>query len=199
MTALFLADEPIRRATPADAEALADLVHFASHGFALHVWRGLVGADADEAAVWAHGRKRRAEAAAQREIYVVDEGDGAIACLDGYPIDADPAPLDPNLPPNFAPLERLERQAPGSWYVNVLAAYPEHRGRGIGSRLLRLADAIALRDGLRGVSLITEDQNHGARRLYERAGFTERAREPIVAEGWATVSTDWILFERTLT
>jgi hypothetical protein len=36
-----------------------------------------------------------------------------------------PEPIDlAEIPAMFVPLEELERSAPGTWYVNVLAAYP---------------------------------------------------------------------------
>ena len=40
----------------------------------------------------------------------------------------------------FVPLQELENLAPGTWYVNVLAAYPEHRGQGYGTALLAVAE-----------------------------------------------------------
>jgi hypothetical protein len=37
------------------------------------------------------------------------------------------------MPAMFVPLQELENLAPGTWYVNVLAAYPEHRSQGHGT------------------------------------------------------------------
>ena len=41
---------PFRRATPGDAAALADFVHFASEGLALYVWTRIAGPGGDERA-----------------------------------------------------------------------------------------------------------------------------------------------------
>lgn len=81
----------------------------------------------------------------------------------------------------FVPLQQLEDMAPGTWYVNVLAAYPESRGRGIGTELLSIAECIATRLSKRALSIIVADTNTGARRLYERHGFSSVARKRRVA------------------
>ena len=47
-------EAPFRRATPADAGALADFVHFAGEGLALHLWTRMAGAGGDP---WAVGRE----------------------------------------------------------------------------------------------------------------------------------------------
>ena len=65
---------------------------------------------------------------------------------------------------------------PGYGFVDAdvpelsLTTFPEYRGRGIGSGLLRDLIALASDRGLTGISLSVEDGN-AARRLYERAGF----------------------------
>jgi ribosomal protein S18 acetylase RimI-like enzyme len=84
----------------------------------------------------------------------------------------------------FVPLQELENLAPGTWYVNVLAAYPEMRGQGLGTALLALADKLAADTDRRGLSLIVSDANTGARRLYERTGYREAGRRTKVKEDW---------------
>ena len=46
---------PFRRATPGDAQAMADFVHFASEGLALYLWTKMAGPGGDP---WAFGRER---------------------------------------------------------------------------------------------------------------------------------------------
>ena len=55
-----------------------------------------------------------------------------MASLTGYVIGPDPEPIGADFPALFRPLQELENQALDSWYVNVLACYPEHRGEGPG-------------------------------------------------------------------
>src|SRR5262244_1027965 len=135
---------PFRQATPDDAAALADLVEFASEGLALQVWSKIAGPGGD---AWAIGRERaRRETGSfsYRNAVVAEAGGGIAAGLIGYPQPDQPEAIAPDMPLMFVPLQELENLAAGSWYVNVLAAYPERRGHGLGTALLERARAIAL-------------------------------------------------------
>ncbi|MEM9474881.1 MAG: GNAT family N-acetyltransferase, partial [Pseudomonadota bacterium] len=85
-----------------------------------------------------------------------------------------------------------------SWYVNVLASYPEQRGKGFGSLLLDVADEIGRSTGSPQMSVIVASNNSGARRLYERKGYTKRATAPCVKNGWETETEHWILLTKSL-
>ncbi|WP_316013637.1 GNAT family N-acetyltransferase [Roseobacter sp. HKCCA0434] len=186
-------EEPFRLATERDAPQLAELVNHAGEGLPLHVWTGLAREGEDP---WAIGRARQAQKAHAGEVIVVDEGGGAVACLTGYAIGSEPQPIGTDMPALFRPLQELENRALDSWYVNVLACLPAARGQGIGSRLLLLAERIAMAQGIGRLSLIVSSGNAGARRLYDRHGFAEVARAPLVKEGWETGSDAWILLAR---
>ena len=80
--------------------------------------------------------------------------------------------------------------------MNVLAAYPDHRGRGFGTALLGLADRLAECAACRGTSIIVADTNTGARRLYERSGYGEIARRPMVKDGWTGPGEFWVCWSR---
>ena len=188
-------EPPLRLATEADAPQLADLVNFAGEGLPLHLWAGLAAEGQDP---WAIGRARQAEKARDGKIIVVDFGDGAVASLTGYAIGPEPEPIGEDLPALFRPLQELENAALESWYVNVLACYPDRRGQGIGSRLLDLADEIGRSMGLRRMSVIVASNNTGARRLYERHRYAEVATRPCVKDGWNTETKDWVLLMKPL-
>ena len=187
----------LRAATPDDAPALAELIDLAGEGLPLHLWAGM--AEPGETA-WGVGRRR-----ARRDIggfswrnTTVAEEDGAVvACLIGYPLPETPDPLDlAGTPPMFVPLEELERLAPATWYINVLATYPQFRGQGLGTMLIGHAAGLAAAAGCRGTSIIVADTNEGARRLYERTGHVERARRAAVKEDWDGAVQEWVLLVR---
>ncbi|MBB96607.1 MAG: GNAT family N-acetyltransferase [Rhodobacteraceae bacterium] len=186
---------PFRVAVPADAAALADLVNFAGHGMPLHIWTGAAAPGQDP---WEYGRARQAQKARDGQIAVVDTGDGPIAGLTGYVIGPDPEEIPADLPGLFVPLVELENAAPDSWYVNVLACYPAHRGQGWGSRLLGLAEDIARAEGLARTSLIVADDNAGARALYQRQGYVETDQRACDPGGWQTDTRAWILMIKSL-
>jgi ribosomal protein S18 acetylase RimI-like enzyme len=73
-----------------------------------------------------------------------------------------------------------ELEAPGSLYVSGLAVYSRHRRHGIGSELMDCVEGLALSRALRRVSLICFERNVRALAFYERRGYREIARRPIV-------------------
>jgi hypothetical protein len=105
---------PFRRATPADAAALADFVHFASEGLALHLWTRAAGPGG---APWTVGRARAARdsgAFSYRNAVVMEIAGRPAACLIGYPLPDHPEPIPADMPPLFVPLQELENLAPGT-------------------------------------------------------------------------------------
>ena len=183
-------EPPLRLAAETDGGALADLVNFAGEGLPLHIWTGLTKPGEDP---WEIGRSRQRDKARDGRIVVVDLGQGAIASLTGYAIGPQPEPVGEDMPALFRPLQELENQAPDSWYVNVLACYPEHRGKGYGSLLLKTAEAIARDAGLARMSVIVADTNAGARRLYERHGYREVAKRRCERGDWKAAPEHWVL------
>lgn len=97
----------------------------------------------------------------------------------------------------FVPLQQLEDLVPGTWYVNVLATYPDYRGKGYGTELLKVAQEIARSTNASGMSIMVSDANTGARRLYERNGFKEIASRDMVKEEWKNDGDKWILLKKS--
>jgi ribosomal protein S18 acetylase RimI-like enzyme len=184
----------IRPATPEDADALAQFINFAGEGMPLYLWERM--AEEGETS-WDVGRRRarREEGGFSYLNATIAEIDGKVAaCLIGYPIPGTPETIDyETMPPMFVPLQELENLSPGSWYVNVLAAYPEYRGKGLGTRLLEVAQERAAQAQCKELSIIVSDANIGARRLYERCGYSERAAREMVKDDWVNEGRNWVL------
>jgi ribosomal protein S18 acetylase RimI-like enzyme len=189
---------PLRWATPGDAPAMADFVHFASEGLALYLWTKMAGPDGDP---WSTGRERASRGTggfSYRNAIVVEQDGQVVAGLIGYALPDHSESIDDAMPAMFVPLQELENLAPGTWYVNVLAAYPEHRGRGYGGALLAVADRLAADLGNRGLSIIVADTNTAARKLYERCGYREAGKRKMVKEDWQHPGADWVLLTKPL-
>jgi len=187
-------EPPHRLARPEDAHALAELVNIAGEGLALHVWTDM--ARPGESA-WEVGRKRAARDSggfSYRNAIVREINGEIVSCLIGYPLENTPAPVNyEDMPGMFVPLQQLEDEVPGTWYVNVLATYPESRGKGYGGRLLDIAEQLALEAHRSGLSVIVSDTNTAARRLYERKGYSEHAQRPMVKQDWHHGGRNWLL------
>lgn len=122
---------PFRRATIQDAGTLAQLVEFASEGLALYLWTKLAGAGHDP---WHVGRGRvgsETGGLSYRNAVLVEHAGRTVSGLISYPLADRSEPISHDLPAVLAPLHELMSLAVDTWYIHVLAAYPEHRGNGL--------------------------------------------------------------------
>mgnify|MGYP001360615680 CR=1 FL=1 len=190
---------PFRPANADDANEMAELVNISGDGLPLYIWASF--AKAGQTA-WDVGRER-ARLGLGGFAYphtVVRDVDGkAAACLIGYPPGDEAKPIGDDTPAPLAPLIELGNLVPDAWYLNVLATFPEHRGKGYAAELLRIAESRARDCGCRRMALIMSDANDAARRLYERQGFRVHATRPIVKNGWKHDGRNWVLMVRELT
>ena len=184
----------IRPATTRDAAHLVVLIDIASEGLASFLWQQIAAPDQSPLEVGRTRALRQTGSFNWRSAHIA-ERDGEVAgALIGYVIDEPPDPAEvAELGPLVRPLVALEAQAHGYWYVNVLAVYPEHRGSGVGTALLRHADQLAGRSTAKGMALIVASTNTGARRLYERHGYRFAASEPTGATPDIELEGDWLL------
>ena len=189
---------PLRLATRKDARTLAELIEYAGHGIPGYLWSRSAKEGQPPIEVGIE-RVLREEANFSYRNAVVAEVDGAAAAMMlAYRL---PEQSDVNLdelPDLLRPLEELELMVPGTFYINALAAYPEYRGLGLGTRLLEAAQTLASEAGCRGLSLEVFDQNEGAVRLYERYGYREIARLPAVPHPSYPYDGDVVLMTRSV-
>jgi ribosomal protein S18 acetylase RimI-like enzyme len=190
---------PFRRATPDDAAPMAELMNMAGEGIPLLIWSGL--AEPGQSP-WQAGqqRARREDGGfSYRNAVLLEAGGKVASALISYALPDEPESFDPaQMPPLFVPLAELEAEAAGSWYINVLATFPQHRGKGHGAALIARAEEMATAAGKPALSLIVSDANAGARRLYERLGFRVTASRPAMKEGpngetWENPCENWLL------
>ena len=188
----------VRPARREDAAVLTELINQAGEGFPLYFWETLAGRDES---AWDVGRKRaeRDEGSFSWRNATIIEADGkAAGCVIGYEIPDNPRPILTDMPRMSVPLQELENLPPSTWYVNVLAVLPEHRGKGLGTQLLAVADETGRKFGKKGMSVIVSDANPGACRLYERCGYRETARREMVKDNWTYPGREWVSLTKPL-
>jgi ribosomal protein S18 acetylase RimI-like enzyme len=188
-----------RPATKADAASLAVLVDIAGEGLPAHLWSTL---KAPGQSILELGRERaqREEGGfSYRNAVVAEVGGEVAAALIGHRLD-DPYDLGDlgEVPEVVRPLVKLESHAPGSWYVNVLATFPEFRRQGIGLKLLAQAEAKARATKAPALSVIVADWNEPAKRLYAHAGYVSEAHEPTFLYPGCPHKGHWLLMVRSL-
>ncbi len=189
----------LRPARKSDAAALAILVDIAGEGMPSYMWSRM---REPGQSVFEVGRARAARdegGFSYRNATVAEIGGEVAACLVDYRLDDPYDTGDLNVLPDMVrPLVELEAKAPGSWYINVLAAFPEFRGQGIGRRLLDLAEERGRAQGAKAASMIVASENEGAMRLYDRIGYREIARAPVVEYPGCGHGGDWVLMVKPI-
>ena len=187
-----------RAAQAADARAIAELVDMSSEGVARIEWT----AEAEQTGrvdpldIGARNYAREEGNYSYRNCVIVEVADAVAGMLLTFAM----PPADPlrraSAPPFdgsdvFATYKFLE--APETWYICGVALYPEYRGKGIGGKLLEIARRQGREHGYARISLVAFEQNRGAVRLYQRLGYREIARAPIVPHPLIRSSGDALL------
>lgn len=191
-------DLTLRAATPADGRVLAELMNAAGEGIPAWLWSQNA-APGEEVMEYGARRVGADEGAFSYTNAHVIETNGAVAgMLLGYRL-PDPYPEDAldDCPAIVRPMIELESQAPGAWYVNAVAVVESFRGHGVGSRLMALADQLAVQSGSDRVCLIVAEGNTRAVRLYQRLGYRPTASRAIVPCPNCPHEGNWLLMEKS--
>lgn len=169
----------IRPATVSDAKALAQLIDLAGEGIPGWLW-SVASVDGQSALdVGIERARRRSGGFSFTNALVAEAGGHPVGMVLSYAINEAPTENPDDLPPPIAPFVALEKLSVGTWYINALAVFDEAQNQGLGTRLLRAAEAQALANGSAEASIQVYGQNTGAVRLYERLGYAFAASAPV--------------------
>lgn len=192
-------DVIFRPASKSDAPVIAALFRIASEGVADYMWSKLAqkaGDDRDIVDIGAERFTREKADFSYRNCDIAEIEGEPVGMLHAYPIAAQPRPATPEdaADPVLRPL--LELEEPSSLFIAGLALFPQFRGTGIGTRLLDFSYKRARVEGMKKLSLICFAENEGAYRLYQREGFEERSRRPVVPHPLIRHGGDAVLMVR---
>ena len=194
----------IRDAFPEDARALADVCIMAGHGVMELFYEGLVpGKSVADCVIERRIFVPGSFAAVNRWRVAIDGSGTFLGALNSLPhqalMDAPDDPLldETKLQP-IAGLLDLEASATESYYVNIIAVYPQYRRSGAGFALMREAERLARLENFRTMSLCTFDAADGPLAYYRRLGFEVRDMRPIEPHPAIAVVGNFVLMVRVL-
>jgi ribosomal protein S18 acetylase RimI-like enzyme len=194
MKRLKVAEARYRPARKEDCAQIAALYRISSDGVADYIWTKLAAPGEDILDVGRRRYEREGTSFSYQNCTIVEMRGEVAGMLVAFPMRVDPSHEETD--PVLAPYSKLEED--DSYYVCGVALFPEHRGKGLGSRMMALAEEHARAKGFGKLSLIVFEANAGAKRLYERLGYKELAREPIYAHPLLHCTGDAILMVKAL-
>ena len=175
----------IRRATPGDALACAQLVLMATHGIAEAVFRDLIPGQPTEQIIATRRIEPEGRSSSYTYWWVADGDHSDIAGgINAYALKEDFRPAREELLTKeririLRPMIELDAEATGTFFVNILAVFPKYRHAGLGRRLIALAVQKAREAGTAAVSLTTFENDSRLVSYYREIGFTTIASRPI--------------------
>jgi len=172
------------------------LYRISSDGVANYIWTTLTSPGEEILDVGRRRYEREDSVFSYKNCIVIEKTDKVIGMLVAFPMISAHDSGDEVVDPVLAPYSKLECN--NSYYICGMAVLPEYRGQGIGTRLLATAKQHAHAKGFNRLSLIVFEQNSGAKRLYERAGYRETAREKVVPHPLIHYTGDALLLVKDL-
>ncbi len=184
----------IRPARKSDCRRIAELYSISSDGVADYIWTKLAQPGEDILDVGRRRYEREGTPFSYENCKMVELQGAVVGMLVAFPmkVDQDYREADPVLVP-YSLLEEDE-----SYYICGMAVDEGHRGKGIGTALLSEAERTAQRLRFDKLSLIVFEQNLDAHRLYERVGYVERQRQPVVPHPLIHYTGDALLMVKHL-
>jgi ribosomal protein S18 acetylase RimI-like enzyme len=173
---------PFRLAVPDDAPAVAEFFNMANDGLGRVLWQLTCEPGDTPEQVGLRAMSGRIN---DGDVVVTDDPGGALAGLISHAQPRHADPLPDHMPAALHVIHALRQQAPETWFITSVAVRPTAQGQGLGKTLLGLAEDMARDAGLSATSLLVLEHNAGARRLYEKLGYSETARDRIEQSGWA--------------
>lgn len=188
-----------RPATKADAKNLAELINFAGEGIPYFLWEQSANKDESPLDVGIKRASRDTGDFSYKNVLIAEEDKEVCGMILSYAIPEhyDLSSLD-GLPTLIKPLVLLEAQATGSWYINAVATYENHRQKGIASLLMDAVEQHAKVVGKSYCSLIVSDENKSAVRLYQKRGYKIKTKEPAISLTNQQTDYDWLLMIKNI-
>lgn len=159
----------IRAAHTEDSLAIAELALIAGDGIPAYFWEQSRKDGEELLDVGARNAASETDNFSYRNTWLAMIDDDIAGMLLAYKLpSADEAEDTTHFPEFIRPMIELEHCVPASFYVNMLASFPEYRDRGVGSALMKKAEELAKQNDCSLISLSVFDDKFSVVRFYER-------------------------------
>lgn len=181
------------------ASDLAYLINLAGEGMPEYLWRQLCEENESPLDVGARRSATEEGSFSYLNAKICIEDGEVLGMIISY---RQPDPYDlsniDDYPEIVQPLVRLEAMAPGSWYINALATYDRHRGKGVARRLIIHTEDQARLEGCQSMSIIVASENTRAKNLYEHLGYAVLSSLPVLKYPGCLHGGEWLLMTRSV-
>jgi ribosomal protein S18 acetylase RimI-like enzyme len=171
----------IRKATLEDCKTIAELALMAGEGIPAYFWAPSKKEGQDITDVGAMNLRSESGNFSYRNTIVAQIDSNIAGMLLAYKL---PPPGHEeklsDYPEFIRPLIELEQCVPNSYYINMIATYPEFRGQSVGTTLMATVPRAAIDADCEVISIQVFEQNEGALKLYQKLGYKIAERRPVV-------------------
>lgn len=186
---------PFRLAVPDDAPAVSEFSSMANDGLGQVLWQLLRAPGETPEDVGLRAMIGRIK---DGDVIVTDDPGTPMAGMISHVQMRGADDLPDHLPAPLHVIHSIQQKATETWFIKSVAVRPAAPGRGLGRALLGLAEDMARDAGLSATSLLVFEHNTGARRLYEKLGYGEAARDRVAQDGWRPSPQDICLMVKRL-
>ncbi|MEP1208037.1 MAG: GNAT family N-acetyltransferase [Rhizobiaceae bacterium] len=202
-----MSDFQIRAATIQDAADMARLDNIAGHGLSQWHWQQQVGGEGDGGGEDDNAWLALSAAAMARDDFppgwtnsvIAERGGKTVGAAGGYLTEDNGEKIGTLPAPLFEPLYELFQLAAGDWLLDWLAVEPAAQGQGIGGSLVDKCLVKAKASGAAQASLVVEDTNIPALKLYHSRGFQQRDQRPYIPFNETSRTQNWLLLSAPVT
>lgn len=187
----------IRKANLEDCRSIAELALIAGEGMPAFFWEQSKKNNQEAIDVGMENLASETENFSYKNVHVAEVGDEIAGMILTYKLPEIARPEDTDELPDFIrPLIELEQCVPGSFYINMLAAFSEFRNQSVGTGLMTIVNGLARQEKCSISSVEVFSQNEGALRLYRRLGYTIIDSRPVIKHSCHPYTDDVLLLTR---
>jgi len=190
----------IRKATLEDCKSITELTLMAGEGIPAYFWEESKNDDQEIIDVGKNNLTSETENFSYRNVTIANINNKIAGMLLAYKLP--PPSSDENLddyPEFIRPLIELELCVPNSYYINMIATYPEFRGKSVGSKLMDTVSKSAIDAGCKLISIEVFEQNQGALTFYQRLGYKIIEKRRVVPHTCHPYTGDVVLLTKDVT